>query len=112
MHHLRDVLLGPSPKSSDELTGLDHAALDRQDVQECAVRREFEELHGAAFSNQTSIVTERYCSMRDGVDPLEGYLHSLWHIYYQLGRHTSRETSDQDRLVLDIVRIQRMGPID
>ncbi|KAH7562292.1 hypothetical protein BM1_01812 [Bipolaris maydis] len=42
-------------------------------------------------------------SLWDGVDSLEGYLHSPWHMYYQLGRHTSHETTDQDRLVLDIV---------
>jgi hypothetical protein len=77
MHHLRDALLGPLSKGPDDLTGLDHAALDRQDAQECAARREFEEMRGAAFYNQTSILTERYCRMGDGVDSLEGYVPQL-----------------------------------
>ncbi|KAK7914060.1 hypothetical protein PG985_011763 [Apiospora marii] len=89
---------------------LDSQALDRQDVRECVTRGEFEELRGAAFYNRTGIVTERYCS-GDGVDSLVGFLHSLWHMYYQLGRHTSHETAEHDRLVLDVVRIQGLGPL-
>jgi hypothetical protein len=111
MQHLRDDLLNPSPKGTAEITRLDSAALDQRDVQECAARGDFEELRGAAFYNRTSVVTARYCSIGDGVDSLEGYIHSLWHIYYQLSRHTSHETSDQDRLVLDILRIQGKGPL-
>ncbi|KAK8132094.1 hypothetical protein PG999_000267 [Apiospora kogelbergensis] len=111
MHHLRDALLSPLPKGPPELTMLDSAALDQQDVRECVARGELEELRGAAFYNRTSIVTERYCALGDGVDSLEGYLHSLWHMYYQLGRHTPHETAEQDRLVLDIVRIQGLGPL-
>ncbi|KAK8122834.1 hypothetical protein PG984_011504 [Apiospora sp. TS-2023a] len=110
MHHLRDALLSPSPKGPPELTMLDSQALDRQDIRECAARGEFEEMRGAAFYNRTWIVTERYCN-GDGVDSLEGYVHSLWHMYYQLGRHTSHETRDHDRLVLDVVRIQGLGPL-
>lgn len=45
------------------------------------------------------------------MDSLEGYLHSLWYIYWQLGRVTSHDTAEQDRLVLDIVRIQGFGPL-
>jgi hypothetical protein len=77
MQHLRDALLSPSPKGTTELTRLDFAALDQQDVRECAARGDFEELRGAAFYNRTSIVTERYCSLGDGVDSLEGFIHSL-----------------------------------
>lgn len=111
MHHLRDALLSPSPKGPPELTMLDSAAMDQQDVRECVARGEFEELRGAAFYNRTWVVTSRYCDVGDGVDSLEGHLHSLWHIYYQLGRHTSHENSDHDRLVLDILRIQGLGPL-
>ncbi|KAK8022658.1 hypothetical protein PG993_013425 [Apiospora rasikravindrae] len=111
MHHLRDALLRTSPKGPPELTMLDSQALDQQDVRECVARGELEELRGAAFYNRTSIVTERYCALGDGVDSLEGHLHSLWHMYYQLGRHTSHETAGQDRLVLDVVRIQGLGPL-
>ncbi|XP_014551288.1 hypothetical protein COCVIDRAFT_42373 [Bipolaris victoriae FI3] len=100
MQHLRDGQLSSSPKGPPELTILDDAAHDRQDM-----------LREAAFYNRTSIISNRCCSIGDSVDSLEGYLHSLWHMYYQLGRHKSHETTDQDRLVLDIVRIQGQGPL-
>lgn len=111
MHHLRESLLGPSPKGTPDLTELDSTSSDQEDVRAAVARGEFEELRGLAFYNRTSIISERYCSIGDGVDSLEGYLHSLWHIYYQLGRHTSHETSDHDRLVLDVLRIQGKGPL-
>jgi hypothetical protein len=90
---------------------LDRIAAEMQDVRESIARGEFEELRGAAFRNRTWIISHRYCNVGDGVDSLEGYLHSLWHIYYQLGRHTAHETTDHDRLVLHIVRIQGLGPL-
>ncbi|KAK8851231.1 cytochrome P450 [Apiospora arundinis] len=111
MHHLRDALLSPSPKGPPELTRLDSTALDQQDVRECIARGEFEEVRGAALYNRTWIIAESYCASGDGVDSLEGYLHSLWHIYYQLARHISHETTEHDRLVLDVVRIQGLGPL-
>lgn len=111
MHHLRDALLSPSPNFPPEYTRLDGVTLDQQDVRECVARGEFEELRGAARYNRTWVVSNRYCSLGDGVDSLEGYLHSLWHIYYQLGRNTSHETAEHDRLVLDILRIQGLGPL-
>lgn len=111
MHHLRESLLSPSPKGTPELTALDRDSRDQEDVREAAAQGQFEELRGAAFFNRTWIISERYCKIGDGVDSLEGYLHSLWHIYYQLSRHTSHETSDHDRLVLDILRIQGKGPL-
>jgi hypothetical protein len=111
MHYLRDALLGPLPKGPADLTKPDDAATDWQSVRDSVARGEFEEIRGAAFYNRTSIITERYCSLGDGVDSLEGYLHSLWYMYYQLGRNTAHETRDHDRIVLDIVRIQGRGPL-
>lgn len=111
MHHLRESLLSPSPKGTPELTESDSDSKDREEVREAAARGELEELRGVAFFNRTWIVSERYCKIGDGVDSLEGYLHSLWHIYYQLSRYTSHETSDHDRLVLDVLRIQGKGPL-
>lgn len=111
MHHLRESLLSPSPKGIPELTELGRDAKDLEDVREAAAQGQFEELRGVAFFNRTSIISERYCKIGDGVDSLEGYLHSLWHIYYQLSRYTSHETPDHDRLVLDILRIQGKGPL-
>lgn len=111
MNHLRESLLSPSPKGIPEVTSLDKVSTDQQDVRDAAARGEFEELRGLAFFNRTWVVSNRYCSIGDGVDSLENQLHSLWHIYYQLGRYTSHETPDHDRLVLDILRIQGMGPL-
>jgi hypothetical protein len=111
MHRLRDSLLSSLPKGPSDLTKLDDSACDQQSVRESVARGELEELRGAAFYNRTGIVSERYCAIGDGVDSLEGYIHSLWYMYYQLGRHTSHETRDHDRLVLDILRIQGLGPL-
>jgi hypothetical protein len=111
MHHLRDALLGPSPKAPLDVAKLDSIAKDLRDVRESIARGELEEVRGAAFYNRTWIIATRYCSAGDGVDSLEDHLHSLWHMYYQLGRHTAHETSDHDRLVLHIVRIQGLGPL-
>jgi len=111
MHHLRDALLGPSPKGTPDVTSLDCIAKSFQDVRECAARGEFDELRGSAFYGLTWVISDRYCSIGDGVDSLEGFLHELWHVYYQLARHTAHDTSDQDRLVLNIVRTQGLGPL-
>jgi len=61
---------------------LDDAAHDRQDVRECIAWGEIDEVRGAVFYNRTSIMSNRYYSIGDSVDSLEGYLHSLWHMYY------------------------------
>jgi hypothetical protein len=110
MHQLRDSLLAPSPKGAPDITMLDDPVADKQNVRDCIARGELEEGRGAAFYNRTWIISERYCN-GDGVDSLEGYLHSLWHLYYQLARNTSHESREHDRLVLDILRIQGLGPL-
>ncbi|KAI4675252.1 uncharacterized protein J4E84_010253 [Alternaria hordeiaustralica] len=111
METFRDALLSPFPKGPSDITKLDDSTHDRQNVRECIARGEIEQLRLGAFTNRTWIISDRYCAVGDGVDSLEGYLHSIWHIYYQLGRLASHESADQDRLVLDIVRIQGLGPL-
>jgi pimeloyl-ACP methyl ester carboxylesterase len=111
MHSFRDALLSPFPKGPSDITKLDDTAHDQQSVRECIARGEIQELRLGAFTNRTWIISDRYCAVGDGVDSLEGYLHSIWHIYYQLGRLASHETAEQDPLVLDIVRIQGLGPL-
>jgi hypothetical protein len=111
MHHLRDALLGPSPKGLSDIYKPDTAAKDQQDVRECIARGELEKLRDVAFHNRIRNVSDRYCAVGDGVDSLEGFLHSTWYIYYQLSRHTSHERGAHDRLVLDILRIQGLGPL-
>jgi hypothetical protein len=111
MYAFRDTLLHPLPKGPADITKLDGTTHAQQDVRECIARGEIENLRIGAFSSLTWIISERYCSLGDGVDSLEGYLHSIWYIYYQLSRLAPYETADQDRLVLDIVRIQGLGPL-
>ncbi|KAE8316733.1 hypothetical protein BDV41DRAFT_573625 [Aspergillus transmontanensis] len=111
MYHLRDSLLSPSPKGTPYIGELDSASRDEDDIRASIARGELEELRAVAFHNRTWIISTRYCQTGDAVDSLEGYLHSLWHMYYQLGRHTSHETPGQNRLVLDIIRIQGKGPL-
>ncbi|KAM3520284.1 hypothetical protein MY4038_009491 [Beauveria bassiana] len=111
MHHLRDSMMSTSRNRLPELMSSDGATRDKEDVRAAAARGEFEELRNLALFNRTSIVSERYCTVGDGVDSLEGHLHSLWHIYYQLGRHISHETPEHDRLALDIIRIQGLGTL-
>lgn len=110
MHHLRDSLLSSSPKGTPDISNPDALASEQHGLREAATSEQYDELRSVA-SNRTWVITDRYCSVRDGVDSLVGYLHSLWHIYFQLARSTSHETADQDRLVLDILRIQGKGPL-
>ncbi|BDD60943.1 hypothetical protein MPDQ_006938 [Monascus purpureus] len=110
MHNFRDALLSPSPKDFLEPDERYDALKDQETIRESITQGNLEELRAVAFFNRTWIISSRYCSVGDGVDFLEGYLHSLWYIYYQLSWNTSCETSDHDRIVLDILRIQGMGP--
>ncbi|EUC39858.1 hypothetical protein COCMIDRAFT_31087 [Bipolaris oryzae ATCC 44560] len=93
------------------ITKLDDAAHDQQSIHECIARCEVEQVCIGAFTDRTWIINDCYCIVGDAVDSLEGYLHSLWHIYYQLGRVVSYETAEQGRLVFDIVSIQGLGPL-
>jgi hypothetical protein len=111
MQSFRDGLLSPVPKGPSDITKLDDSAHDQQSVRECIARGEIEQVRLGALTNRTCCISDRYCAVGDGVDSLEGYLHSIWHIYYELSRLASHESADQDRLVLDIVRIQGLGPL-
>ncbi|OAA34373.1 hypothetical protein BBO_09210 [Beauveria brongniartii RCEF 3172] len=111
MHRLRDSMIGTSRNRLPELMSSDGATRDKEDVRAAAARGKFEELRNLALFNRTSIVSERYCTVGDGIDSLEGHLHSLWHIYYQLGRHMPHETPEHDGLALDIIRIQGLGTL-
>jgi len=109
MYALRDALLSPSPKGLSDIKKEDDVVHDQHQIRECIARGEIEELRLGAFTNRTWIVSDRYCALGDGVDSLEGYLHSVWYTYYQLARITSHATPEHDRLVLDIVSIQGLG---
>ncbi|CEJ81204.1 hypothetical protein VHEMI01347 [[Torrubiella] hemipterigena] len=93
---------------------LDAAERTTQDIKsviEGVARGELNELRGVGFYNRTWITTERFCRIGDGVDSLEFYIHSLWHIYYQLALHTSSDSLEHSRIVLDIARIQGIGEL-
>ncbi|KAK4869315.1 hypothetical protein LT330_006315 [Penicillium expansum] len=109
MHHLRDSLLGSLPRDAPS-TG-DHARRDQADTRQSIARGDFTEVREVAFSNRTWVVTSRYCDIGDGVDSLEGQIHSLWYMYYELGRNISSESPEHEGIVLDILRIQGMGPL-
>ncbi|CAG8901463.1 unnamed protein product [Penicillium salamii] len=95
MHHLRDSLLGSRPGG--------YAPVGRPG--------EIAHVRETAFGNRTWAITSRYCSVADGVDTLEDYIHPLWYMYYELGRSISCEAPEHEGIVLDILRIQGMGPL-
>ncbi|CAI7568541.1 unnamed protein product [Penicillium crustosum] len=111
MHHLRDSLLGSLPRGTPSVTTGDHARSDQESTRQSIARGEFKKIREAAFSNRTWVVTSRYCDIGDGVDSLEGHIHSLWYMYYELGRNISSESPEHEGIVLDMLRIQGMGPL-
>ncbi|OQE13810.1 hypothetical protein PENFLA_c043G02759 [Penicillium flavigenum] len=95
MHDLRDSLLNPSPRGTPHCTTSEACRVDQESTRQSVARGELKEIRAAAFSNRTWIITSRYCE----------------YMYYQLGRNISHETPDHEGLILDIVRIQGMGPL-
>lgn len=84
---------------------------DFKSTEDAVARGDLDKLRGVAFVSRTWLVTERFCRVGDGVDSLEGYIHSLWHIYYQLARHTATKSLEHTRIVLDIALIQGKGTL-
>ncbi|KAJ5958919.1 uncharacterized protein N7479_006069 [Penicillium vulpinum] len=111
MDHLRDSLLSSLPRDTPSITTSDYVRRDQESTRQSIARGEFKEVRDVAFSNRTWVVTSRYCDIGDGVDSLEGYIHSLWYMYYELGRNISSESPEHEGIVLDILRIQGMGPL-
>ncbi|KAJ5847617.1 hypothetical protein N7455_011574 [Penicillium solitum] len=111
MHHLRDSLLGSLPRGTPSVITGDHARKDQESTRQSIARGEFKEVRDVAFSSRTWLVTSRYCDIGDGVDSLERHIHSLWYMYYELGRNISSESPEHEGIVLDILRIQGMGPL-
>lgn len=111
MDHLRDSLLSSLPRDTPSTATIDHARRDQEGTRQSIARGEFKDVREIAFSNRTWVVTSRYCDIGDGVDSLEGHIHSLWHMYYELGRKISCESPEHEGIVLDILRIQGMGPL-
>ncbi|PIG81987.1 hypothetical protein AARAC_002214 [Aspergillus arachidicola] len=111
MEHLRDSLLSSVPRDTPSTATIDHARRDQEGTRQSVAQGEFKEVREIAFSNRTWVVTSRYCDIGDGVDSLEGHIHSLWYMYYELGKSISSESPEHEGLVLDILRIQGIGPL-
>ncbi|EKV06626.1 cytochrome P450 [Penicillium digitatum] len=111
MDHLRDSLLSSLPRDTPSTATIDHTRRDQEGTRQSITRGEFQEVRDMAFGNRTWVVTSRYCDIGDGVDSLEGHIHSLWYMYYELGRNISSESPEHEGIVLDILRIQGMGPL-
>lgn len=86
MDHVRDSLLISLPWDMPSTAAIDHARRDQEDTRQSIARGDFKEVQDIAFSNRTWVVTNLYCDIGDGVDSLEGHIHSLWYMYYELGR--------------------------
>ncbi|KAI2733291.1 hypothetical protein CBS147332_306 [Penicillium roqueforti] len=110
MQHLRDSLLSSLPRGAPSIITNDYARRDQESTRQSIARGDFKEVRDVAFYDRTWVVTSRYCDI-DGLDTLEGRIHSLWYIYYELGRSISSESPEHEGIVLDIVRIQGMGPL-
>lgn len=63
MHSFRDAQPIPLLKSLSDITKLDDAAHDQQNVRECVARGKIEGLRLGAFTNRTWIVSDRYCAV-------------------------------------------------
>lgn len=110
MDQLRDAL--PSVQPSDNPTTTDeHTRTDQESTRQSIAREEFNLSRDVAFGNRTWVVTSRFCDVGDGVDSLENQIHSMWSIYYELGRITPSESPEHEGLIFDILRIQGMGPL-
>jgi hypothetical protein len=107
IHSIRNALLEHTPKGA--LLETERTRAHNQNVRDSIARGE--NLRDAAFNNRTGVVTDRYCAIGDGPDSLEYLVHQTWYIYYQLACHTPHSKPDQDTLVLDILRIQGLGPL-
>lgn len=111
MDHLRDSLLSSLPRDTPSTEAIDHARRDQEGTRQSIAGGEFKEVRDMAFGNRTWVVTSRYCDIGDGVDSLESHIHSLWYMYYELGRNIPSESPAHEGIVLDILRIQGMGPL-
>ncbi|KAE8366620.1 hypothetical protein BDV27DRAFT_143485 [Aspergillus caelatus] len=96
MAHLRDSLLSSLPRDTLSTATIDHAHRDQEGTRQSVARGESKEVRDMAFN---------------GVDSLEGHIHPLWYMYYELGKAVSSESPEHEGLVPDILRIQGMGPL-
>lgn len=106
MHALRTAILGPTPTTSP--APLDTQLHSAADVRQCLARGEYDEVRSGA-SNRTWIASMRYCQDGWSADSVVEFVHSLWDIYAQLARQADGHR--QDALVLDVLRIQGLGPL-
>ncbi|CAG7945133.1 unnamed protein product [Penicillium nalgiovense] len=112
MDHLRDSLLSSLSRDTPSTATIDHARRDQEGTRQSVARGEIKEVRGMAFSNGVWVVTSRYCDTGDGVDSLEDHIHSLWYMYYELGREISSESPKHEGIVLRYPPHSRNGAVD
>lgn len=107
-----DILLKHSPRDSSFGSAASNPVdpVDRVDFEEAARAGDFDLLRSVAH-NRAWIVAQAYCRSGDSIDMCEGNLRSLWYAYYQCARHVSHESFEQDRWVLDVLRVRGRGPL-
>ncbi|KAL4895397.1 hypothetical protein BDV59DRAFT_173829 [Aspergillus ambiguus] len=83
---------------------------DRVDVHDAARQGQLDLLRSIAY-NRAWHLSHTYCQTGNAVDTSEPTLHHLWYVYSQCARYFSHESSEQDTLVLDILRTRGRGPL-
>ncbi|KAA8651994.1 DUF3632 domain-containing protein [Aspergillus tanneri] len=103
-------LLRDSPRDSPSQFLVNLGPTDQVDVDEAARQGQFNLLRSMAH-NKRWFISHSYCRSGDSLDSSQPILHSLWYIYYQCSKYISYESTEQDRLVLDILRTRGQGPL-
>ncbi|GES65099.1 hypothetical protein ATEIFO6365_0010000400 [Aspergillus terreus] len=80
------------------------------DLQDAARRGQLELLRSVAY-NKAWFLEKQYCRSGYSLDSVEPSLRGLWLVYSQCARYFSHESSEQDTLVLDILRTRGRGPL-
>ncbi|GAB1191637.1 hypothetical protein APSETT444_000817 [Aspergillus pseudonomiae] len=105
-------LLGDSPDTPprDSPSFFDITSNLRVDIEETARQGQFDILRGVAY-NRAWIIGQRYCRSQNSIDYCEQHLHDLWYTYHHWSKHLSHESPEQDKLVLNILRLRGRGPL-
>lgn len=108
-------LLGDSasspPRDDSDTFSLSDDPGDQASIRRAIRLGQLDELQQGAAYNRKWITGLRYSNIGNSVDSVERYLHSLWYIYYQVGRSLSHESPEHDRWVLDVLRTRGRGPL-
>lgn len=109
--HLRmkHPLLGDPPMDNASSFLLNLRSPAQWEMREVARKGELDSLLGSA-NNRAWCIANEYCNS-DAIDHVIPHLHSIWMFYFFGARYTSHKSTEQDRLVLDILRLRGRGPL-